>query len=344
MTVSVMGFGNTQKQLAISLVRMLWPFGALNDRGEFKCEYVDPKTVQQMIQEGRSQELEGRDLYVLCRAHGPGNNPFGKEQARGAKTIYETDDDLLGETRDFGFGPFVENTVQFVDALTVSTPELGVRMAQLGKRVYVLPNHLNTEFYRKTSMEAKRLDPRLTIGLAGTRTHWGDWIFVKEPLMRIAKEHPEVRIVCGGYLPEYLKEIPGIQQLPEVSILNYPGMLAQMDIRLCPLDPDDEFNESKSCIAALEAMAAARKSAHGTVTGAVPICCKELPMYKRVIKHRKNGMLAARDEWYEVISEVIEDEHLRRKMAKAGPAWVKANRDIRRGAQLWAAAYREILS
>lgn len=344
--MKVLVFVKLQGNAAISTIRTLWPMRELNKLGGFQCSHVTVNQLQQMIQEGKTDQIEDFDLYVLSRLHAPtdeGSKPFAKEREKGAKFVYETDDDLSGDYRDYGVAEWVEDTVAFCDAVTVSTPHLKKVMERHGKPVHVLRNFIDTEFYGAMSMGATRRADKVTIGLVGTSTHWPDWMQVAEPLKRIKADYPHVRVCCIAYRPEYLKEVTDLF-FGGLPFDLYPALLRQIDIRLCPLDTSDAFNRSKSSIAALEAMAAARPLGK-RAGGAIPICSGNgLKVYKDAIRHGHNGLLVKDGDWYGAIASVLDDARYRRRLAMNGLRWVRRYRDIKVGAHLWGEVYREVVN
>lgn len=327
----------------MSTIRTFWPLRELNKRPDFDCSYLTATQLEQLVQRHQTQKLEDFDLYIFSRLHGRvgwGPDPYEDLREKGAKFIYETDDDLTGEYRDLAEHDRVAQTVAQCDAVTVSTGHLGEMMSRYEKPIHVLPNYIDTEFYTRVSLEAPRVHDGLVIGLAGTRSHWGDWLIVKKPLERIVEKYPHVTVACIGYRPEYLKPVAKLFLAP-MAFDQYPALLRQLDIRLCPLE-DSPFNKSKSPLAALEAMAAGRKLGKKLVGGAIPVCSSEL-VYDDTIQHLYNGLLVDEGGWFEALEQLVTDAGMRRRMALQGHRWVKKHRDIRSGVQLWANTYQEIV-
>lgn len=332
--IKVLGFIRTGGSRAIGAIRTLWPLIELHRRADFECTYIESSQMDAIIKADRVDQLIGYDLYVLGRLHGPvnGQDPFPFVSG---KLVYETDDDLTDEHRDFGVGQWVGETVALCDAVTTSTKHLSIVMQRYGKPTYTLPNYLNTGWYGKVSADAERINDSLTIGLIGTRTHWGDWLIVLDALKRIKADYPQVTIACGGYRPPYLEDVVDVMYAP-LPFEQYPAMLRQVDVRLCPLDSEDKFNLSKSPIAALEAMAATRPL--GDKVGGAVALCSHHPVFKGV-----PTTLVQDGGWYDAIAALIEDTRRRHEIAISGHKWVRKHRDVRQGAKLWARAYHEIV-
>lgn len=335
----VLGFAKEGKTEGIFAVRCHWPLAALNRHPDFSCRVVSDRQLE--IMAGDYRGLASYDLYVFPRIHAPGECPFEEMQARGVRFIYDTDDDLTGDHRDIGEAEAMRDTVEWCHAVTTSTPHLAGVMERYGKPVYCLPNYIDTSWYGKVSMATERQVKGLTIGLCGTSTHFFDWAIVVDALVRVKERHPEVTVVAIGYKPPFLDRVPGLEVLAPLPFQMYPGLLAQLDVRLCPLDAADPFTASKSDIAALEAMAASRKLGK-RVGGAVPMGT-DCNVYRDTIQHRQTGLLVKDGDWEAAIEEIVTDRALRRRLAIQGNRWVKANRDLVHGIPARAAAYKEIL-
>lgn len=323
---------------ASAYIRLVWPLDQVRRANVFKCGYLSDEGVRQMVSRRDNTPMMGWDMYILGRIHRPrAGNPFEQFDA---KIVYETDDDLLDDYRNFGSADWVEETVSFCDAIIASTEYLGARMSRFGKPVYVLENFVNVDFYAEYSMKSERQDERVTIGLVGTQTHWTDWHYVVPALKKIkAKYGDEVLIVTGGYLPSYLKKVVDINFAP-LPFPQYPAILRQLDIRLCPLE-DDGFNHSKSPLAALEAMAAARPVDTKT-GGAVPVCIGGMPTYD-IVKNRVNGLKVSNDGWYDAIDHLVGNSKFRNSLAVAGHRWVRRHRDVPLAVGQWAQTLTTIL-
>lgn len=333
--------------MGMAAYRAYWPLGELNEQKGFSnCTVISESRLRTLVEHRQLHTLRGYDLYVLQRMMVPpqGAKPLIRSlHEMGGKVIFETDDLLDDRYRDLGYGEWMQATVAECDAVTVSTPTLGKEMKRYKKPVYVLPNHLDAEQFAQTSLSTERAIDGLVVGTISGRTKWGDLLLIADALKRIARDYPEVTIACGGYKPPYLEDIERLAWFAPVEFKMLPALYRQFDIVLCPLAAQDRFNHSKSGIGALQAMASTRPVGKG-LGGAVPIVSGDLSVYRRVVNHRNTGLVVKDGNWYEAIAELIENTHLRQKMASRGPRWVKAHRDIARTGPLWARAYREILA
>jgi glycosyltransferase involved in cell wall biosynthesis len=97
------------------------------------------------------------------------------------------------------------------------------------------------------------------------------------------------------------------------------GLLREMDIGLMPL-PDDEWTRGKCGLKGLVSMAM------GAATVMSPV-----GVNTEIVRHGENGFLPATDEdWFAVLSRLVEDDALRRRVGAAGRDTVVERYSVRR--------------
>lgn len=268
------------------------------------------------------------------------------------KMVVEYDDDYFTGSRDLNYELYdlLYDFMKEVDAFTVSTPYLRglIQKYAPGKPVYVLPNAINWDEWQGHERIPEIGDDRIVLGLTGSMTHQHDWRVLEDVLPRILREHGEVIYLAGAYLPEYLEPLNDqfpdqFMYHPPVDYMQYPQVIRQADIVLCPVDPEDPFNLGKSAIKAIEGLAASRPLDNGRMGGAVPIT-SDLYYYRRVTGGNKRGLTIEHtpEAWYKAITSLITNKNMRQSMAQKGRAWVLQNRAIENQWHLWWNAYREI--
>ena len=332
--------------LAISAVRAIWPLAALNRRPDYSCLWVKPEDLFNELVAGHADKFSTYDVYVQVRANAtiaPGEDPWEALLPDDAVQVYDLDDDLTGQFRDFGRQDGLRDTVGICDAITCTGENLASQMGQYGKPTYVVPNALDVAWYEKSCSRTERDDEVLTIGLIGTTTHFFDWLLVKDALVEIKAEFPHVRVLCGGYRPAYLEDVAD-EFYASVPFMVYPSLLRQIDIRLCPLEGKEQepFNLSKSPIAALEAMAAARIVREGHLGGVIPLC-SDHPVFQGTIQEGINGMLVKDDGWYDALRKVLKSGRRRTALATTALRWVRAHGSVDQTVDRWAEVYQTIL-
>jgi glycosyltransferase involved in cell wall biosynthesis len=204
----------------------------------------------------------------------------------------------------------LEKTLGQADVVTVSTPELARRYADVGRQFVVIPNGWNKE---NANWIAYRKHSTVNLGWCGTITHRDDFAMIRRPLERVVKENKNVRIVIGadeGIYKSFTKT-PETQKifLPGMPYYVYPYMFSFMDILLVPLK-NDVFNGAKSDIKLVEA------GARG-----IPYIASPLPIYLDWGKDSPQpaGLYASSEEdWYSCMSRLVSDASLRRSCSLAG--------------------------
>jgi glycosyltransferase involved in cell wall biosynthesis len=266
--------------------------------------------------------------------------------------VLEYDDDYWSGSRNlnYEYTDLLIQAMREADAMTVSTPYLQ-RLAQKyapGQRVYMLPNCVKWSEWNDRERWDLWPEDHVVIALTGSRTHYHDWRVLETVLPRIMKERGNVVYLGAGLLPDYLEHLRDLypdrfwyKDLAEY--IDYPDLIRQADIVLCPVIPDDPFNLSKSAIKAIEAQAAARVLPDGERGGAVPITSSTY-YYNRVTGGGRRGLTVqhAPEEWYHAITELIDNQPLRLRLAKKGHGWCRANHSIEQQWPLWWDAFRDI--
>lgn len=268
-------------------------------------------------------------------------------QTNGAKVVYETDDDLTNIYRDTSNGEKASSIpyLQYVDAVTVTTEPLRQRTLEFcDKPVYVVNNYVETRFFSRTLKDHEReFTGTINVLLVGTRTHEHDWDLAAEAIQRLVSENPNVRMLVAGFQPSYIKKAHHIDFIGAKPYGYYPTTLAEADIVVCAIDPDDPFNHCKSAVKAMEAWAA--KRAIGNTTGGAAVVATDSIVYNPVVKHRRNGLITQHtvDGYYSAIKELVEDEFLRRQLQRKGLLDVGRYHNISTGYKHWISIYKKIL-
>jgi glycosyltransferase involved in cell wall biosynthesis len=331
---------------ACDAYRIIFPFQKMGEYG-YTAHWMPITRAFQATQMGRLDPAE-YDVFVLARVIAPIGQQRQVEQfittlrSAGKAVVCEWDDDYTNSHRDVTGEGVATNVLAGCTAGTASTPYLRDTMQRYNDDVSVLPNTIEMEMWEPFAPTEQRADDALTVGLVGTSTHEEDWKPIEPALRRIAKNYPEVVFFVGGFVPEYLKDLPRLTIGAKVPFVQYPGLVRQIDIGLAPLDPNDAFNKSKSGIKALEYMASKRRLRDGSYGGAATVATST-KVYRRVCNNRHNALLVRdhydSDEWYERIAQLIEDWRLRLKIQRQGHEWVIRNRTIDKHWRKWADAY-----
>jgi O-antigen biosynthesis protein len=266
-----------------------------------------------------------------------------RARARGKVVIFDTDDLIFDPEldRDFAFldtateeerARWIEElgayrkTLEACDGVIVTTETLRRLAQRRNERVEVVFNAESEELLRLAD-DAMRADGAaagryarsdVTIAyLSGTPTHNRDFREAAEAVRWALDNYANVRLLIVGKLdldPRFVRFGSRVTRIRKQPWQAVPGILDQVDINLAPLERDNLFTESKSCLKYLEA---------GLL--GVPTIASPRDDFARVIEHGRNGLLADnRHEWREALRLLIESKDLRRDIGLA------ANEDVRR--------------
>lgn len=333
---------------AVEIYRITMPLEYLNNKTrDIRCGWMTLKAAMSEMRSGQARVFD-HDIIIahrwLSEVDGAGE-VIDALRVKGAKVIYEADDDYSGIYREADeipgrtWKPYIGR----VDAFTVTTKTLAERL-DTNRPTYVIPNAIDRAAFGAISQSTKRMFPdRLVIMLAGTKTHVEDWKVVAEVSPKIAAKYPQVKFVAVSekWYYDYLEDA-GFEFLPPAQYQMYPCVLAQADILLAPL-VHDPFNACKSPIKAIEGWSAARKVGK-TKTGGCVVVASKGPTYQGAVQHRHNGLLVEHtpQAWEDALCELVENWHLRQKLAVEG--WKDSREyDIESCWQKWAEAYRDIV-
>lgn len=229
------------------------------------------------------------DIVVLHRMPwgGPGQAFAAAARQIGARVIYSADDLIfdIEHARHTGV-LFPEDPLRYrhskqeaeANRLTQKNAEGALYSTEFlndfsagqgGEGGAVLRNFLGQELLtlseaareRREAFLKSRADDRVTLGyLSGSPTHDADLAEITEPLVAALGRFSHTRLLVVGTvaLPGGLKkfeEAGRVRRHPYVPWRELPGLIAQVDINLAPLDLTQPFNHAKSEIKFLEAAA-----------------------------------------------------------------------------------------
>lgn len=198
-----------------------------------------------------------------------------------------------------------------VDGITCSTKPLADYFKMLNKNVYVVPNMVNSERWKYPRVKD---NDQVVIGWTYSTTHTPDVPVLGNTFKRLREKYGDkIRIEATG---EVVDTIP-VKGCP-FHLLPKWMREHNWDISIGPL-ATNEFNRGKSNIKWLEA----------TMNESVFVGSRVYP-YVSTIKHEETGFLAStEDEWFDILSKLIEDKELRQSVAKKAKEVVLRDYDIK---------------
>ena len=350
MHITGMIAGEVKYPRAIHIYRLTMPLDYIRKNTRHTAWWVDAQTLLN-AEKSKVEEITKSDIIVLGRPiakdYRAAYNYIELLRSKGAKIVYETDDDLTETYRDISgeAGATCLPYLPSVDALTVTTEALKTHLAQYTEKpIYVVNNYIDHKMFRKVLTGYKRKNTGTTnIMLVGTATHGSDWELAYMAISKILKERSDVKLLVGGFHPNYIPNAEQVEFLPWVSYVRYPTLLAEADIVVAAIDPEDKFNHSKSAVKAMEAWAAVRKI--GNTIGGAAVVATDSVVYNGVVKHMKNGIIAQHDvdAYYNGIKLLLDDLFLRKEIQRRGYLDGIKNHSIMPGYRKWVSAYTNIL-
>jgi glycosyltransferase involved in cell wall biosynthesis len=227
-----------------------------------------------------------------------------------------------------------------VDAVVTTTPGLKKLYRQLHPKIYVCPNMLDPDYWVDKYPKPKPHPGEVRIGWTGANAHWGDLRILKDVIPKILDKYPQVKFHFIGQLPDWWYDLrrKGRVVQHKFKTLHYYGEFIYSlgyDIGVAPL-LDNLFNRGKSQIRWMEY--AVSKAA----VVASPIWAYNKDPFGKA-KHNKNLLFAKeRDEWFNQLSKLIEDEKLRKKIGNQAYKDVITHYNLEKQAKVYSDVYEKI--
>jgi glycosyltransferase involved in cell wall biosynthesis len=279
---------------------------------------------------------------------------IGGMHKAGLACIIETDDDVYSpdivqrsfKTQDAerakGIARLEEErqlrieVLQLADGVTVSSRRLAtIVSAFTDAPVEVVPNAVDTRWFRQTLHGYGRVIPPICIGWAGGSRYYEDLTPVAEAWHNLSIRYPDVTFCVQGHMAEILIDaVPKdrCRRLPWLRLDEYPRGLLNFDIGCASVAPK-LFNTAKTPIKVWEyAMAGVPAVASPT-------------LYGQVIDDGQDGLIAeTAAEWESALSRLIEDADLRRRLWRAQRRRLGELHSIKTNWIKWPIAWTRILS
>jgi GT2 family glycosyltransferase len=319
------------------------------DPMRYRCDHLAEElgmlgaTVRVSRLDEASLGAEGLDLsalFILHRVPGTGGVEWFLNTARQREklVLFDTDDLLfehsLGESvLDLLELPDIDRQVLAVrieehsramgmcDAVLVPTEPLAELARELNPRVYVIPNAASREMV-KLADEAleEEIEERGGVTIAyfsGSPTHDRDFLQAADAVLWALEQDSGCCFLVVGNLSldsRFDRVQDRVRRLPIQPWQRLPRLLREVDVNLAPLEPDNAFTESKSCLKYIEA---------GLV--AVPTIASPRSDFRRAIEPGRNGLLAdSREEWQAALGQLLDSSELRAQLGRSAHDDVRA--------------------
>jgi glycosyltransferase involved in cell wall biosynthesis len=220
------------------------------------------------------------------------------------------------------------------DAITVSTEDLIKVYGKYNKKVFLLPNNLDVEWWDK--FPKKQFDDGIVrIGFICSASHPEGVKIIKAPIVKILKQYPNTRFLISKIFHNEFSDtdvFDRIEAVPWINLEEWPEKYKELgiDIGLAPLT-DNMFNRAKSNLRWME------YSLQG-----VPSVVSPVEAYS-CVRDGKDGLIAKeQDEWFNAIEKLVVDKEYREKMGKTALHRIETEYNIDRNIRLWVDTYKDI--
>lgn len=284
---------------------------------------------------------ETYDVIVLQRQHTKEvYDAVMTMRRKGPKLIYEIDDDLFNipdwnPARAILGVKLVQDGIKrflgTVDAMFVSTEYLVGIYKNYCKKIYVLPNSLNTEFFYKSPNNAiKKI-----VCWQGSMTHYKDVAIAEKGFAALAKNKDIMFKLWCGFNKEYkpLFDFPGAYVMPLVPFEAFYAMFSTIDgcVGLAPLSTVP-FNRSKSNLKWLE------YAAQGMVTVAT-----DFGPYQDIDDGVTGVLIQDNHDWYDAVMDLVNNDDKRQTMLTNATKILNEKYNIDINYKLWQNALEEVI-
>jgi len=260
---------------------------------------------------------------------------------KGIKVVLDVDDYLHGVRRmkdhDFRHSPAFtpkamakwERTMALSDGLIVSTDFIAKKYSKFNENIWVCKNGLDLGRYDLT----KPKHDKINIGWAGATGHTHAFKTMEQSLDQVLNEYDNTCVISVGqpFAAQWAHLPPGNRHmaLPFQHIEHYPNVMSLFDIALAPAR-DSGWYRAKSALRYYEA------AAMGIPTIGSPLVYSE-------IEDGVTGLLAhTREEWYDALTTLVEDDDLRIAMGKNAKKKAYAEFDMFSRRHQWVKAIESI--
>lgn len=345
----------TGQETGCTYWRTFAPFAELQKRGLFahwknkddpECDHPDFPILM-------ASRFDAVILPRMAWPDGSGEKFFRAMHKAGVAVIYEVDDDAFSpgiverqysnheSERAKGLAQLEQDRLDRIacmascDGVTVTTQRLKTIVRQwTSKPVEIVPNAIDTRWFRQVLRGGRRIVPPLTIGWAGGNRYTEDLVPVAEAWGRIAKTHPDVTFVVQGHISPVLAEaVPSerIRLLPWAPLEEYPRALLNIDIGCCSVAPK-LFNTAKTPIKLWEM----------TMTGAA--CVVSPTLYGPYVEDGTDALVAeTADEWEAALLRIVDDAALRRFLYRQQRRRIAEQYSLEKNWWRWPAAWESII-
>lgn len=213
--------------------------------------------------------------------------------------------------------------INHADVVTCTTPRCAEPVKQYAspRRVHVTPNMVR--FCDYPQLDLVKDPSKVNILWQGGQNHYLDWLPLKSKLGAITQKYPQIHWIMWGVDYAGINELIPPDRMTFLPWCSYPEyklrrVMINEDISLAPLQPTP-FNQCRSAIKWYEATVSKRPAA---------TLAQRAGAYQDEIIDGQTGLLFdTPDEFETRLSNLVEDELLRKQLASNAKDWISENRD-----------------
>jgi len=276
-------------------------------------------------------------VFIYREAIMLGSIYFEKQlRKQNAKIIFDFDDsiwlnDVSDGNKNLAWLKNPEKTqeiCELADMVIVGNQYLADYAKQFNKNVVIVPTTIDTGYH---SSETKKDSQKICIGWTGTSTTLKHFKTIEPVLYKLKEKYGE--LVCFKLInnADYKNDILQL----ETTYWNKEQEIEQLqeiDIGIMPL-PNDKWSKGKCGFKGLQYMALE-----------IPSVMSPVGVNTEIIEHGENGFLAdSEEEWFQVLSELIENKQLRADIGKAGRETVERRFSVNSQKSRYVALFQELL-
>lgn len=228
--------------------------------------------------------------------------------------------------------------LELSDAVICSTRNIseGIKSFFPNKKVYVIPNSIDFDVWdnSKPFPLVEKKEGIVRIGYTGSGNHGADLERVKEPILAILDEFPNVEFVSAGDMRDgtFIKHDRSFFTNNWVSIDKWPASVKgwQMDIGIAPL-VDSNFNRAKSNLRFLE---------YGALS--LPTVASKVAPFECIRDGIDGFLCRGQESWYNTLKELIKNPQKRSRMGVEAYRTVKKNFSMGKIAEVYKSVLDEI--
>lgn len=274
-------------------------------------------------------------IFIYREAFMLGTTYFEKRLAKtGKPIIFDFDDSIwLNDTsegnQNLSWLKKPEKTAkicQLASVVTVGNQYLADYAKDFNKSIFVLPTTINTDYHKK--YETNTGKDSICIGWTGTTTTIKHFETAIPVLLRLKEKFGQkiyFKVIVNTDTWEKDIDVNHVKWTSENEIQD----LNEFDIGIMPL-PDDQWSRGKCGFKGLQCMAMA-----------IPVIMSPVGVNKEIIQSGENGFLAESEtEWFDVLSELIENADLRHRVGQTGRKTVEEKYSV----SFWESQFVNLIS